>query len=303
MIESSIPLGCRLLEVSDPVQSARIPVRVLYPTTAVPETVAFGPYALEVALDAPVLADRGPLPMVAFSHGNGATSLTMRELAMSVARAGFAVALVDHPGNMRGDNALADSPANLANRPRHIRLALDALLADSQLGPHLAPDRAAVVGLSFGGYTALATAGGQPMALPSQTPDGIAHAVAIEADPRVDTIVLLVPALPWFMATGALAGVRARIFVRTAELDPLAPPPFVEQILRGLPSDTLVDSQVVPRAGHFSFLSPFPPALASPSFAPSIDPPGFDRVAYQPQLARDVIAFLDPMRPVSAGMR
>jgi hypothetical protein len=48
----------------------------------------------------------------------------------------------------------------------------------------------------------------------------------------------------------------------------------------------------VPDAGHFAFWGPVPPLLASPSFLPGQDPPGFDRAAYQPVLARTVTAFL-----------
>jgi predicted dienelactone hydrolase len=108
----------------------------------------------------------------------------------------------------------------------------------------------------------------------------------------VRALVLLAPALPWFMAPGALDEVRAPLLVRTAELDELAPPAFVERILRGLPAATRVDYAVVPGGGHFAFFTPFPPALVRPGFAPSQDPPGFDRAGYQPRLFADVLEFL-----------
>jgi len=274
-------VGLRSLVASD-----AVPVHVLYPADVETRGKTFGPYTIEVAEGAPVTGDA--LPVVAISHGTGGTPWSHRVLASHLARAGFAVALVVHPGNTRGDNALEGKPENLANRPRHVRVALDAVFADPVIGARVVAGRAAVIGHSLGAYTALAAAGGTPHALPSETPEGRAQPVPVEPDPRIAALVLLAPALPWFMAPGALADVRARLFVRTGERDDLAPPYFVEQILRGV----VMDYAVVPGAGHFAFLSPFPPALTSPFFAPSQDPPGFDRVAYQARLCAEVTAFL-----------
>jgi predicted dienelactone hydrolase len=288
--DASLYVGCRAVAATDDVQGARVPLHVLYPTKASPRTATFGSYALELALDAPV-AGAG-LPLVAISHGTGGTPWAYRGLAMHLARAGFAVAMIEHPGNSRTDNSLADTPANLANRPRHVRLALDAAFADVVVGSRLVADDAAVIGHSLGAYTALAVAGGHPMALPKQSPDGVAHPVHVVPDSRVRVLVLLAPAIPWFMGPGALAEVHARLFVRTADRDEITPPAFVEWILRGLPANAQMDYQVVPGAGHFAFVAPFPPALANPGFPPSQDPPGFDRTAYQAQLCSDVLAFL-----------
>lgn len=284
-------VGCRALHVLDAAQGARVPVHVLYPTDAPARTESFGPYPLEVAVDAPVAPPVAPLPLVAISHGNGGTPWGYRELAAHLARAGFAVALIEHPGNSRSDNALAGTPQNLANRPRHVRLALDAALADPALGPHLLPERAGVIGHSIGGYTALAAAGGRPLALPGETPDGVAHPVPVEPDPRVRAIVLLAPALPWLMGPGALAKVRAPLLVLAGERDDLTPPSFIERVLAGLPAGTPLEYRIVPGAGHFAFFS-VPPALAGPAFPPAHDPPGFDRAAYHAQLHAEVLAFL-----------
>jgi hypothetical protein len=63
--------GCRLIEVNDPEQRAWIPVALLYPARGPELTKRFGPYALDVAQDAPPAED--DLPLVAFSHGDGGT--------------------------------------------------------------------------------------------------------------------------------------------------------------------------------------------------------------------------------------
>jgi hypothetical protein len=104
--------------------------------------------------------------------------------------------------------------------------------------------------------------------------------------------VLLAPALPWFMAPGALAAIRVPLLVRTGERDELAPPYFVERMLAGLPATTALDYRIVPCAGHFAWFWPVPEALARSGLPPAIDPPDFDRAAYQPDLQAEVLAFL-----------
>jgi hypothetical protein len=59
-------------------------------------------------------------------------------------------------------------------------------------------------------------------------------------------VALLAPALPWLMAPGALADVRARVYARAGALDELAPPYVIERIVRGLPARAPLDYQVVP---------------------------------------------------------
>jgi len=289
MTDAAKNVGCRAFDVLDDVQGARVPVRVLYPTDASPRTESFGPYTIDVAVDGPISGER--LPLVVISHGNGGTPFGYRGLATHLAREGFAVALVEHPGNSRNDNSLAGKPENLANRPRHVRLAISAAFADAVLGPRLVPESAAVLGHSIGGYTALAVAGGKPMVMPNETPDGVAHPVFVEKDPRVRAVVLFAPALPWLMAPGALVDVSVPVFVRTGERDEMTPPYWVEGILRALPEGTRLDYAVVPGAGHFAFFWPVPAALG-PGFPPGQDPPGFDRAAYQPQLYGEVLGFL-----------
>ena len=308
----AVHVGYRALAATDPVQGARVPLQVFYPTHATEQTHTFGPYTFEAARDAAIAAidrpgdragDRAgdPLPLVVISHGRSGSPWAYRWLALPLARAGFLVAAVEHPGDSRSDSSLTDTPANLANRPRHVRIAIDAVLADPALAEHVASKVAstsataanvAVIGHSIGAYTALAIGGGKPLALPNQTPDGVAHPVDVQPDPRVGAVVLLAPALPWLMAPGALADVRARVFARTGTRDDLSPPMFVEQVLRGLPAAARLDYAVVPEAGHFAFWGPVPAALAGPHFPPGIDPPGFDRAAYQARLVDEILAFL-----------
>jgi predicted dienelactone hydrolase len=286
----ALTVGCRTVEVTDPVQGARVPLWVLHPARAPERLAQFGPYPLEVASDAPVEGEG--LPLVVVSHGNNGTPWVHRGLAAHLARAGFVVALPEHPGNSRMDGSLAGTAANLANRPRHLRLVLDALFADGALGPRLSAGGVGVIGHSIGGYTALALAGGRPTSFPNESADGQARPVPVVPDPRVRALVLLAPATPWFMGEGALDEVDVPILMRTGELDFAAPAFHAEIVLGGVRDRGRIDHRVILGAGHFSFQSPFPPAMIRPDFPPAHDPAGFDRAAYQAVLAAEVLVFL-----------
>lgn len=260
------------------------PMLIMYPTSVPAESVTFGPFDLDMAANAQPLSER--VPVVIISHGSGGTHLGYLELARRLVRAGHVVLMPEHPGNNRGNNELADSSLNLTNRPRHLTLALDRLLADPLLTEVADGNRTAVVGHSMGGYTALAIAGGRP-----STQDG--QAVDVPRDDRVRALVLLAPATPWFSAPGALDDVHVPILMLTGERDQIMPPYHAELVRRGLPEDVPLEHQVVGNAGHFSFMSPFPDVMRSPDFAPGNDPEGFDRAAFQDRLAADVVTFLD----------
>lgn len=283
-------VGCRSLEVTDAVQGVRIPSWLLYPASASERVEAFGRYSLSVALGAPIEGDR--IPLVVFSHGTGSTPWVMRDLAVHLVHHGFAVAVLAHPGNTRRDDGLAHTTVNLQNRPRHIRLVIDAALAAPELGVRLVPDQAAVIGHSLGGYTALALAGGRPVTLPHESPGGRSVPFPVDADPRVRAVVLFAPAAPWLLAEGSLANVDIPVMLRTGEKDQHAPTSYDELLMHGFRDRGRIDYRMVPNAGHFSFLSLFPAALLGPQFPASQDPPGFDRAAYLVELNAEVLTFL-----------
>lgn len=283
-------VGCLTVFVNDPVQGVPIPMRLFYPTRQATKTERFGPYEIEVAINAFVEGEH--LPLLVFSHGGSGSSLTYRDLAASLARAGFVVALPDHPGSNRADSSLEGTLANLENRPRHICLVIDATFAHDTIGPRLLREKVALIGHSMGGYTALAVAGGRPMAGPHETVDRQIHPVSISPDPRIRALVLLAPACAWFWSDGALAEVEVPILLRTAEKDELANDLCIDLIKRGVRNPERVNHRVVPNAGHYAFQSPFPPSMTRPNFPPSQDPPGFDRAAFQSILSADILSFL-----------
>jgi predicted dienelactone hydrolase len=283
--------GCRIVEFVDDELGAPFPTLIMYPTGSPQRSATLGgPYTADVAMNAPVAP--GTWPLVVVSHGSGGSHLLYRALAAHLARHGFVVALPEHPLNNRNNNELAGTAANLANRPRHIRLVVDRVVSGDVLGPHLTPDTVAIVGHSIGGYTALALAGGRPVAFPHETPDQRPRPVDVTADGRVRALVLLAPATAWFMNEGALDAVRVPILMLTAEKDEHTPHWQAEIVRKGVRDETLVEHRVVANAGHYSFLSPFPEKMISPTFPPSQDPEGFDRARFHEEMNADVLHFL-----------
>ncbi len=276
--------GFQALELRDPVQEVTLPLAVFYPALGLERVVRFGPYPVEVVRDAPVAAGRWPLLLI--SHGNGGSPFVHRGLAADLARHGAVVALPEHLGNSRSDNSLEHTAENLVNRPRHLVLCIGGLSSGAEFSGVVDTGRIALIGHSIGAYAALAVAGGVPSAVPGGTE------FEVSRDRRVGAVALLAPAVPWFQAPGALRGVRVPVFLRTGERDRITDGFHARIVLDGLPSDVSVDYQVVENAGHFSFQSPFPPAMVRPGFAPAGDPPGFDRAAYEPVLAAELRAFL-----------
>ncbi|GAB2774516.1 hypothetical protein GCM10027020_29560 [Nocardioides salsibiostraticola] len=123
----------------------------------------------------------GPFPVVVFSHGSGGLRQQSASIVETVASHGFVVVAPDHPGNTAIDQLLGTqtSPKVTAtNRVLDVGVVLDRLESQEIAAGLVDIEKVAVMGHSFGGFTALAAAGGY---------DGI------PGDPRVDAIVPLAP--------------------------------------------------------------------------------------------------------------
>jgi predicted dienelactone hydrolase len=292
--------GAHVFDIPDPGGPDPIRTFMMYPSDSPEEIREFGPYPVEAAWGGSVA--EGIFPLVVISHGTGGSPLTHRMLGAYLARNGFIVALVQHPRNNRDNDELARTAAILENRPRQVSAVIDWAFAGPSAA-RLQPGAAYVIGHSLGGYTALALAGGRPTAFAIETPDHEPHPVPVRRDDRVKALVLLAPATAWFMAPGALAGVHIPILMLTGDQDHYAPSWHGKIVSDGVGDKSLVERTIVHKAGHFSFLSPFPPAMSDPGFPPSQDPPGFDRRRFQDeQMYPQVLAFLNRVsEPTSAA--
>lgn len=277
-------VGSHQMQIRDEAKDVSFSVLVLYPTEVPSLPVAFGPYTFDVSPDAPLAM--GTFALVVVSHGSGGSHLLYRTIATHLAKHGYIVAMLEHAGNNRNDNSLDGTHQNLVNRPRHVRLTIDAVIQSAQFRGCVQADNTAIIGHSMGGYTALAVAGGEPW-----SEDG--KKVAVEADSRIRALVLLAPAAAWYLPQGALRAVVVPILMLIAERDLITPRWHADLVHSGVGNPTQVTCRVVDNAGHFSFLSPFPPHLRSSNFAPSIDPQGFDREAFHQRLPAELLTYLD----------
>ena len=263
---------------------------VFYPASTPSKPEKLGPYTLDISLNA--APQDGVFPLVILSHGSGGSPLVYRTLAQHLASSGFIVGLPEHPFNNRSNNRLMGTLENLTNRPGHIRTAVDWFFSGCAFTRFLKPDAVALIGHSLGGYTALAAAGGVATSFPNESPDGQTGQIKVIPDSRVKALVLLAPAAVWFMAEGALKGVTVPILLLTGEKDAHTPAYHAQIILDGVLDKTKIQHRIIPNAGHFSFLSPFPETMVNAGFPPSQDPAGFDREHFQHILNAEVQTFL-----------
>lgn len=289
--EARLPyVGYCEVELADTQTGVTFSMAVMYPTRVPGRTERLGPFSLEVSIDA--VPQDGIFPLIIISHGSGGGHLLYRTHAHHLACHGFIVGMPEHPFNNRNDNSLVNTVENLANRPRHIRTAVDWFFDSGKFARFLKPNSVSIIGHSMGGYTALAAAGGIPTSFPHESPDGQIQQVIVMPDPRIQALVLLAPASVWFMDKEALNGVSIPILLLVGEKDEITPYFHAQIILEGVPDKAKIRHRVVENAGHFSFLSPFPAPMANAAFPPSQDPSGFDRESFHHELNKEILDFL-----------
>ena len=131
-----------------------------------------GPFALDVAIGAkPVDKVKA---LILLSHGIGGSELGHSVLAQALARNGYLVAALRHPGDNWQDRSLIEkSPERYFDeRPRQASRVIDAILADPAWKDRIASDsrgpRVGALGHSAGGYTVLALGGSPAGSVPDE---------------------------------------------------------------------------------------------------------------------------------------
>jgi predicted dienelactone hydrolase len=290
-----------------------IPVHLYYPTQAPAADMAMGPFTIHAAAMAP--PDAQFKGLIVISHGTGGSEFNHGSLASHLARNGYLVAALRHPGDNWQDNSVWTRPpgAFFSERPPHVSAVLDALLADPAWKDRIAADakgpRIGVLGHSAGGYTAVALAGGQPdltligahcreeraadplfCARVSDETSQVPRPIAPMTDPRVRAVVALAP-LGAVFTEASLAGVRIPVDVYAAEADRWLVPRFhAARIARLVPG---AEWHNVANAWHFAFMDPPRAPIPTADGDAAADPPGFDRVAFLAQLRGEVSVFFD----------
>jgi predicted dienelactone hydrolase len=295
-------------------------VALFYPTAVPDRAVPMGPWLPVVAPGAPA-SDVKLKGLILLSHGTSGTELNHHNLGTRLARDGYLVAAVRHPGDNWQDRSLVTSGRYLSERPLQLSRVLDALLKSPEWGARIPTERIGAVGHSAGGYSVLALAGAQaepqrsaqhcrtvqddpgycslakgsavnespaaPTAGPASAaaPDGQRVSVA---DRRIRAVVALAPMAVVFTPE-SLAAIKVPVRVIMAEHDAVLNSKYHGQyVVASLPS---AKASTVAGAGHFAFMAQ--PTFPLPSVAgdASANPPGFDRAAFLPSLESQVAEF------------
>jgi predicted dienelactone hydrolase len=234
----------------------------------------------------------GRFPMLMLSHGNTGTPLALHDLATSLARKGFVVVAVIHPGDNSKDHSRLGTLSNLYGRPIQISEAITATLGDSMLAPFVNAEQVGVIGYSAGGETALILSGAQPdldrlRRYCQERPDDrdacntqgelIVDRDDLQpvADPRVHALLLMAP-LSLKFGRHTLADVHVPVLLYSGDGDKLvAFDKNAAALARKLP--TAPDFKLLAGAGHFVFMAPCnsDQLLAMPAICTDAD--GVDR--------------------------
>jgi predicted dienelactone hydrolase len=150
------------LTIVDPSGDRDLGGLMWYPTIdAAPETTDF---ESKVWVSTPVIKDAepaiGPFPLIVLSHGMFGNSYNQAWFAGAMARKGYVVAAINHPGTSTWLRD-PDQRRALWERPKDITRVIDFAMTDPDLMSRIDSNRIFMAGHSLGGFTAVALAGGQ----------------------------------------------------------------------------------------------------------------------------------------------
>ena len=226
-------------------------------------------------------------PTVLLSHGFGGSARMMSWFGTELARGGYVVIAVDHPGNNGRDKMTVAGATLWWERADDLRDALTAVRADARFAVAVDPARLGVAGFSAGGMTALVAAGarldparydrfcaanpddgicrpqvempelaGKRRADAFATPAmqaALAQAGADHAVPGVRAVFAMAPALVQAIVPESLGRVGVPVAIVLGRADTVAPPATNGEVaVKALPRATLAALDGV---GHYDFLS------------------------------------------------
>jgi predicted dienelactone hydrolase len=249
--------------------------------------------------DCPVTGAK--LPLVILSHGHTGWFGANHDTAEALADAGFVVAAINHPGDNGNDPSHGDDPSVFASRPSDMVRLLNFMLHDWKDKAVIDPARIGVFGFSMGGYTGLVLMGVVPdsgrFAEVCKDKTGACQQLhSGEAlpnpphDARIKTAVIVDPATVTITRDN-LAAIRIPFqFWRSERGGPgVGDGSGTARAANSLPGKSEV--HVVP-AGHFAFLAPCSPELATTMPRICTDNPAdFDRAAFHRDFNASVIRF------------
>jgi len=299
-------VGFQVLRIADG-DDEPIDVGVWYPSDAPASLQPLANFTQEVAPNGSAVGAH--LPMVVMSHGTGGWFGEHYDTALALARAGFVVAALSHPGDTYDDQSRS---AQIWRRPAQLRRLIDYMLTGWPDHARIDPARIGAFGFSAGGFTVLAAVGGVPD-LSLVAPHCAAHRAYFECgvvkraggkappspaktdrsvwftDGRIRAAVVAAPALGYTFDLGA---VTIPVQLWSAQFDHVLPAPDNADFVRAhLP--TAPDFHLVANADHLDFLAPCPDRQAKEASDICASRPGFDRARFHAGFNTDVVRFFE----------
>lgn len=300
-------IGFKKYNVAASKAGQAFPVALIFPTHTPDEVINVGSYSMRLAKDA-VIAP-GKYPLVVISHGSKGSNLAHRSIAFDLVKAGFMVAAPVHPSD-NFQNSSASSTKSWHDRPNEISQTLDVILADKAIAKYIDQASIAVLGYAAGGYTALAAVGAHgdtehlikycrqskyksSICQPLRAKKLQSKSLEFDSDERIKAIVLMAPVGVLFQAENALEDVNVPTLLLQAEKDQeLLEPYHSKVIVNNFANKSLLTYCVVPNAGHYSFITPFPTEIKDKVGVMARDPKGFNRSKFHQQLSEDIRDYL-----------
>lgn len=275
-------------------------IGIWYPTLGTAKQQRLELYQQTIVPNGPVQGKQRAL--VVMSHGSGGSFAGHLDTASELARAGFIVAALTHPGDNWRDRS---SATDVNIRPNALGALVTYMLNDWPSHKQIDAKRVGAFGFSAGGFTVLAAAGGRPdlsrvashcaanpefydCKLVRAHRQGSAQPWIGTKDSRIKAVVVAAPALGFTFGRAELAGVKIPVQLWRAAEDKILPAPFyADAVKAALPATP--EFHDVPGAGHFDFLAP----CADPKLAPQIctSSDGFDRSAFHVRFNQDIVSF------------
>ena len=275
-------------------------VGIWYPASGTPTHQRLGLYVQNIVVGSALPG--GHHPLVVMSHGTGGDFTGHVDTAVALARAGFIVAALTHPGDNWHDSSRA---TRIEDRPKALSGLISYMLTTWPGHSAIDPENIGAFGFSAGGFTVLVAAGARPdlsrfsdhcaahpnffdCALIKSQPRTPTASWPDFQDARIKAVVIAAPALGFTLDRAGLSAVRIPVQLWRADNDKLLPAPYYADVVRAaLPAKP--EFYAVPDAGHFDFIAP----CADPSAVPQIcdSAPGFNRTAFHVRFDKAVVRF------------
>jgi predicted dienelactone hydrolase len=294
--------GLQLINVPADSQGEMLAGAVWSPCAAPAREVNLNGLLVQGVKDCPVAGSK--LPLVVVSHGRTGGFGAHHDTAAWLVDAGFVVVAINHPGDNAYDRSRVDDVSIALSRPADVKRVIDFMLGAWPDAAKIDGDRIGFFGFSRGGYTGLAVIGGHPnfakgaarcaelagLRACEMFAKNAIPAQAITHDPRIKTAVLADPGFMFLFGPADLKAVTVPVQLWSSEHggDGVTSQSVVA-FGKMLPASP--DTRLARNAGHFAFLAPCSPELASSIPRICRDAEGFDRVAFHREFNAEVLAF------------